>query len=166
MLDQEGRAQCSSAAEGLAPCGLGGYWFYLEAPSGARIEVARGPGPASMGFGHVHIIQGEDMTFYATVTDGAYADGAIDMVNHTTVSLTEDRLATETVVETRGKPIDHLAYSTTDLAAAKARIMAAGIAIEEDVSFKAEYGFESFFVKSPAGIWVEIVADSPFVPAP
>lgn len=164
-LYPEGRAQCAEAAAGTMACGVGGfpdYYFYLEAPSGARIEVARGPGPATAGFGHVHLIQGVDLSLFATLSDGAYANGAIDMVNHTDVSLTEDRLQSETVVDTRGKPIDHIAYSTTDLEAAKARIEAAGIDIAEDIAFRAEYGFRSFFVRSPKGVWVEMVEDSPF----
>ena len=81
-LYPEGRAQCAEAAAGTMACGVTGfpdYYFYVEAPSGARIEVARGPGPATSGFGHVHLIQGDDTNIYATVTDGAYASGAIDM---------------------------------------------------------------------------------------
>jgi predicted enzyme related to lactoylglutathione lyase len=163
-LYPEVRFQCPEAVAGQMACGFGGYWFYLQAPSGARIEIAKGPGPATAGFGHVHMIMGVDFTWYETVTDGAYAGGAIDLVNHTAVSLTEDVLATEMVVETRGKPIDHIAYSTTDLDAARARIVAAGLELAEDVSMKPELGFRSFFVKDAKGIWVEVVEDSPFAP--
>jgi catechol 2,3-dioxygenase-like lactoylglutathione lyase family enzyme len=172
-LFPEGRAQCPEAFKGTAcgaMLGLGPYWFYLQAPSGARIEVAKGPGPAMTGFGHVHMIMGVDLAWYATVTKSAYkvgnaiAPGAIDMVNHTDVSLLESILAMETVVETRGKPIDHIAYSTTDLEAAKKRIMDAGIKIEEDTSFKSDYGFKSFFLKDKKGIWVEVVEDTAFAP--
>jgi predicted enzyme related to lactoylglutathione lyase len=166
-LYPEGRFQCPEAASGMSACAIEGlsddYYFYVQPPSGARVEIALGPGPATSGFGHVHFIMGEDMTFFETVTDGAYTGGAIDTINHTDVSLTEDLLSTEMVVETRGKPIDHIAYSTTDLESTKARIEAAGIAIAEDISFKPEYGFRSFFVKSPKGTWVELVEDSHFV---
>jgi catechol 2,3-dioxygenase-like lactoylglutathione lyase family enzyme len=163
----EGRAQCVEAAAGQMACTLPGfveYWFYVQAPSGARIEVAKGPGPATSGFGHVHMIGGTDLSFFATVSDGAFDGAAIDDINHTLAGLQENILANEMVVDTRGKPIDHIAYSTTDLEAAKMRIIDAGIAIEEDISFKPAYGFESFFVRSPKGIWVEIVGDSPFTP--
>jgi hypothetical protein len=162
----EGRAQCPEAAMGQSPCILSfgniPYWFYLLAPSGARIEVAIGPGPATSGFGHVHVIMGEDLTFFERATGGAYVDTAIDMVNHTDAALPETMLMGETVVETRGKPIDHIGYSTTDLEAEHARVLAAGIAIAEDISFKPSFGFRSFFMKSPKGIWVEMVEDSPF----
>jgi len=164
-LYPEGRAQCPEAASGMMACPVGSlldYYYYTQAPSGARVEVAIGPGPATTGFAHVHFIMGEDLTFFTTVSDGAFADGAIDMVNHINAALTEDLLATETVVDTRGKPIDHIAYSTTDLEAAKARIEAAGIAIAEDISFKADYGFRSFFVRTPKGTWLEMVEDSRF----
>jgi len=164
-LYPEGRFQCPEAASGVMPCPVStllNYFYYVQAPSGARVEVALGPGPAPSGFGHVHFIMGEDLTFFETVSDGAFTGGAIDMVNHINASLTEDLLATETVVDTRGKPIDHIAYSTTDLEAAKARIEAAGIAIAEDISFKDEYGFRSFFVRTPKGTWLEMVEDSRF----
>ncbi len=167
-LYPEGRNQCPEAAAGTMACPVGqvltNYFFYLQAPSGARIEIARGPGPAESGFGHVHLIQGVDLNFFATVSDGAYVDGAIDFVNHTDVSLTEDMLMGYDIVDTRGKPIDHIAYSTTDLEAARDRIEAAGITIEEDIAERPLYGFRSFFVRSPKGIWVEMVEDSPFEP--
>lgn len=156
-----GRAQCDSAAMGQAPCS--DYWFYLQAPSGARIEVARGPGPATMGFGHLHFIMGEDYSFYEKVSDGAFKNKVIDMVNHTDAALFESILASEMVTETRGKPIDHIGWSTTTLEMDRDRIQGLGIKIEEDISFKPEYGFRSFFVKSPKGIWLEIVEDTPFM---
>jgi hypothetical protein len=164
----EGRFQCPEAAMGQSPCltsfGSVPYWFYLLAPSGARIEIAIGPGPATSGFGHVHLIMGDDLTFFETATGGAFADGAIDMVNHTDVTLMESVLENETVVETRGKPIDHIGYSTIDLEAERDRVLAAGLTIAEDISFKPSYGFRSFFMKSPKGIWIELVEDSPFAP--
>jgi len=165
-LYPEGRFQCPEAASGMSACAVAGlsddYYFYVQAPSGARVEIALGPGPATSGFGHVHFIMGEDMTFFETVTDGAYTGGAIDMINHTDVSLQETLLMDEMVVDTRGKAIDHIAYSTTDLEATKARIEGAGIEIAEDIGMKPEYGFRSFFVRSPKGTWVELVEDAHF----
>jgi hypothetical protein len=157
-----GRNQCESAAAGMRACPIAmgtipDYYFYLQAPNGARVEIARGPGPATEGFGHVHLIQGGDLQFFATVSNGAYVNGAIDLVNHTDVTLTEDMLGDQTIVDTRGKPIDHLAYSTNDLEGAAERIVAAGIAIEEEISFKPSYGFRSFFVRSDKGVWLELV---------
>lgn len=157
------RAQCETAIAGTMACS--NYWFYLQAPSGARVEVAKGPGPALMGFGHVHFIMGFDFPFLATATNGALQNKVIDQVNHTDVSLKEDTLAMEMVVDTRGKPIDHLGYSTIDLQAEKERIVSAGIAVAEDISFKPEFGFRSFFLKSAKGVWIEIVEDSAFVAA-
>jgi catechol 2,3-dioxygenase-like lactoylglutathione lyase family enzyme len=159
-----GRAQCESAFAGQMACN--NYWFYLQAPSGARVEVAKGPGPATMGFGHVHLIMGVDFPWFSTVTNGAFKDKVLDMVNHTDVALEENILDTEMVVETRGKPIDHLGYSTIDLDAEKERILAAGLTLAEDISFKPEFGFRSFFLKSSKGIWIEIVEDSPFAASP
>ena len=155
-----GRAQCQTAFDGDQACN--NFWFYLLAPSGARIEVARGPGPALTGFGHVHLIMGVDFAFFQTALGPNFAEMAIDMVNHTDVALTEDILANEQVTETRGKPIDHLGYSTTDLEGEKERILAAGLTLAEDISFKPEFGFRSFFLKSEKGIWIELVEDTAF----
>jgi predicted enzyme related to lactoylglutathione lyase len=154
-----GGAQCDTAFQGTAPCL--GYWFYLLAPSGARVEVALGPGPATMGWGHVHLVMGEDYGFFEKVTNGAMKDQAIDGVNHTNAALTEDMLGGMSV-GTKGKPIDHIGYSTANLEMERDRIKAAGITIEEDISFKPEFGFRSFFVETPKGILLELVEDSKF----
>jgi hypothetical protein len=159
-----GRAQCESAFAGQMACN--DYWFYLQAPSGARVEVAKGPGPATMGFGHVHLIMGVDYPFFETATGGAFKNKVIDLVNHTDAALQENILDSEMVVETRGKPIDHLGYSTVDLEAEKARVLAAGLTLAEDISFKPEYGFRSFFLKSAKGVWIELVEDAPFAATP
>lgn len=162
-LSPEGRGQCDTAAAGEAPCN--DYWFYLTAPNGARAEIARGPGPATMGFGHVHVIMGEDFGFFERVSAGAFHDNAIGEVNMINSLAPEDLLAEYDVVDTRGKPIDHLAYSTLDLEAARDRIVdEEGIELAEDISFKPDYGFRSFFVKSPKGTWLEIVEDAPYAP--
>jgi catechol 2,3-dioxygenase-like lactoylglutathione lyase family enzyme len=155
-----GRAQCDTAVDGSAPCL--GYWFYLLAPSGARIEVAVGPGPATQGYGHVHFVMGEDLSFFDKLSNGAIQNTALDGVNHIDTALVEDVLANEMVVDTRGKPIDHIAWSTGSLDTEYERIKAAGITIAEEISFKSEFGFRSFFVESPKGSWVEIVEDSQF----
>jgi hypothetical protein len=115
-----------------------------------------------MGFGHLHFVMGEDYSFYEKVGDGAFKNKAIDLVNHTDASLAESNLASEMVVETRGKPIDHIGWSVTDLEQTKSRLESQGIHIEEDIPFKTEFGFRSFFVKSPKGIWLELVEDTAF----
>ena len=162
LWKSDARGQCETAAAGTRPCN--DYWFYMQAPSGAKVEIAMGPGPATMGFGHVHVIMGEDLAWYEKVSGGKYKDTAIDMVNITDVLEDEMYLAGEMVTDTRGKPIDHIAFSTTNLTAERDRIKAAGVEIAEDISFKPEYGFKSFFVKSAKGIWLEMVEDSPFAP--
>jgi len=160
--------QCMEVAMGMA-CFNNGY-FYTQAPNGARIEVAGGPGPAKSGFGHIHL-RGPIPDFYMKVLGPALMgmmDMALTQAQHVdNVNLTNAYLEgrpPENPVETRDKPISHFAYSTTDLMANLERIKAAGIEIQEDVSFKPEYGFKSFFIKSPEGVWVEIVEDSAFAP--
>jgi hypothetical protein len=161
-LSPEGRGQCPEAAAGQAPCN--DYWFYLTAPNGARAEIAIGPGPATNGFGHVHVIMGEDFKFFERATGGAFHDNAIDDVNLIDTLADASFLDGYTVVETRGKPIDHIAYSTLNLEAERARVLADGLEIAEDISFKADLGFRIFFMKSPKGTWIEMVEDHPFMP--
>lgn len=64
------------------------------------------------------------------------------------------------------RSIEHLGYSTINLDTEKARILAAGLTLAEDISFKPEYGFRSFFVKSEKGVWIEMVEDTPLAPTP
>lgn len=155
---------CAEAMAGEAPCTVGGTgYFYLLAPNNARIEVSEGPGPAPSGFGHLHMVGGTDFGFFMTVTNGAFADMNIDEVNHIDFGVNEFLLDGD-LVDTRGRPIDHIAYSTTDLDAEKARIEGEGIEIVEDTSFKEDFGFRSFFVRTDRGVWVEIVEDSDFAP--
>lgn len=90
------------------------------------------------------------------------ANRAIDQVNHINSLLDESILDDEMVVDSRDKPLGHLAYSTTDLELAKSRITSMGIGIAEDISMKDEYGFRSFFVRAPKGTWLEIVEDARF----
>jgi len=159
--------QCAEVANGTA-CFNNGY-FYAQAPNGARIEVAGGPGPAKSGFGHVHL-RGEFPDFYGKVLgpalmaamEGGGTTQHVDQVNITNLYL--ERVVPANPVDSKDKPISHVAYSTTDLMGNLERIKGEGIELAEEPSFKPEYGFNSFFVKSPQGVWVEIVEDSPFQP--
>jgi hypothetical protein len=158
--------QCMDVADGMA-CFSGAY-FYTQAPNGARIEVSNAPGPSTMGFAHTHF-SGPLPDFYMKVlgpalqpASGSNNAASVDGVNMTN-TLLENR-APDSPVDTKGKPMDHLAYSTADLMATKTRIEGEGIKLEEDISFKPEFGFKSFMVKSPQGVWIEIVEDTPFAP--
>ena len=67
-------------------------------------------------------------------------------------------------VDTRGKPLDHIAFSTGDIDATLQRIKGQGIEPVEELSFKPDFGFRSFMLKSPQGVGIEIVQDTPFKP--
>jgi len=155
--------QCMDVEMGMA-C-IGGAFFYTQLPSGARIEVSNAPGPSTSGFSHAHL-KGPLPDFFSQLLGPALQMGRdavhVDGVNITNTLL--DRFEPEMPVETKGKPIDHLAYSTTDLMAHYERIKGAGIEIVDEIAMRPEYGFKSFFVKSPQGIWIEIVEDTPFKP--
>jgi hypothetical protein len=155
---------CAEGMAGEAPCEIGGTgYFYLLAPNNARIEVSEGPGPAPAGFGHLHMVGGTDFEFFMDLTNGAFADTHIDDVNHIDFGINEFLLDGD-LVDTRGRPIDHFAYSTTEFDAERTRIEAEGFEIVEDTSFKEDFGFRSFFVRTDRGVWVEIVEDSDFAP--
>jgi hypothetical protein len=155
--------QCKDVMMGTA-C-FSGTFFYTQLPSGARIEVSNSPGPSTSGFSHVHL-KGPLPDFFSQVLGPALKMGRdsvhVDGVNITNTLL--NMFEPMPPKETKGKPIDHLAYSTTDLKSHYDRIKAAGIEIADEIAMRPEYGFKSFFVKSPQGIWVEIVEDTPFQP--
>jgi catechol 2,3-dioxygenase-like lactoylglutathione lyase family enzyme len=137
-------------------------YFYLLAPNNARIEVSQGPGPAMSGFGHLHMVGGTDFEWFMTLTAGAFADSSIDGVNHIDFGVNEFLLDGD-LVDTRGRPIDHIAYSTSEFDDARDRIEGEGFEIVEEESFKEDFGFRSFFVRTDKGVWVEIVEDADFV---
>jgi len=158
--------QCKDVMMGTA-C-FSGTFFYTQTPSGARIEVSNSPGPSTSGFAHIHL-KGPLDSFFTQVLGpalkpmmGANAAANVDGVNITNTLL--NMFEPMPPMETKGKPIDHLAYSTTDLKANYDRIKGAGIEIADEIAMRPEYGFKSFFVKSPQGIWIEIVEDTPFKP--
>lgn len=62
---------------------------------------------------------------------------------------------------TKGRAIDHLAFSYRDIEAQFKRIKAAGVEIVEPIKKSKEFGHRSFFVLAPDGILVEIVEDKP-----
>jgi catechol 2,3-dioxygenase-like lactoylglutathione lyase family enzyme len=155
--------QCMDVADGTA-C-FSGVYFYTQMPNGARIEVSNSPGPSTTGFGHMHL-SGPLPDFYMQLLGPALQNAGgtlhVDGVNLTNTLL--EMRAPANPVDTKGKPLDHIAYSTGDIDGTLERVKAAGITIEEDLSFKPAYGFKSFMVKSPQGVWIEIVEDSPFQP--
>lgn len=160
--------QCEDVAMGQA-CGSGAAipnnFYFIKAPNGARLEVSRTPGPSTSGFAHMHL-NGEFPAFFNTVLGPALQTTAgtthIDGVNLTNVG--REMFLPMDPVDSRGKPIDHLGFSTGDLQATYDRIKQGGIMIQEEIAMRPEYGFRSFFVKSPQGVWVEIVEDSAFAP--
>jgi catechol 2,3-dioxygenase-like lactoylglutathione lyase family enzyme len=153
--------QCEEVAQGMA-C-QGGIFYYVEPPNGARIEVSNTPGPSTTGFAHLHL-NGEFPDFYARVLGEALQTTGgttnVDGVNLTNTN--RQTVMPENAVDSKGKPIDHLGFSTADIDGTLARITGEGIEIADPLSFKPEYGFRSFMVKSPEGVWLEIVEDSPF----
>lgn len=155
---------CAEAVAGEAPCVVGMTdYFYLIAPNNARIEVSESP--REPGFGHVHMVGGTDFQFFMTLTDGAFADMLIDEVDHIDFGINEFLLDGD-LVDTRGRPIDHIAYSTNDFDDHRARIESEGFEVVEQESYKADFGFRSFFVRTDRGVWVEIVEDTDFALAP
>jgi predicted enzyme related to lactoylglutathione lyase len=152
--------QCQEVAQGMSCQGI---FYYVEPPNGARIEVSSTPGPSTSGFAHLHL-NGEFPDFYARVLGEALetTEGTtnVDGVNLTNIN--RQTVMPENAVDSKGKPIDHLGFSTGDIDGTLARIMGEGIEIAEPLSFKPDYGFRSFMVKSPEGVWLEIVEDSQF----
>lgn len=62
---------------------------------------------------------------------------------------------------TRGRPIDHLAFSYREIAPVYERMRAAGVQIVEPPTERPEYGMRSFFVMGPERVLIEIVEAPP-----
>jgi hypothetical protein len=158
---------CATAAMGT-PCNTGPVqWFYVDTPETARFEIATGPGPATSGFGHIHLVM-PDYSFFQKVLGDALQDPNgnphVDQVNIVASGRTGVLDTTITYQDTKGAAVDHVGYSTGDLEGTQKRIEAAGIKIEEPISFKPEFGFRSFMVRSSEGIWLEILEGDGFKP--
>jgi|GEM_PF-2666571 len=158
---------CATAAMGT-PCNTGPVqWFYVDMPESARFEIATGPGPATSGFGHIHLVA-PDYSFFQKVLGDALQDpngnAHVDQVNMVASGRTGVLDNTITYEDTRGAAIDHVGFSTGDLEGTLERIEAAGVKIEEPISLKPEYGFRSFMVRSAEGIWLEILEGDGFKP--
>jgi predicted enzyme related to lactoylglutathione lyase len=158
---------CATAAMGT-PCNTGPVqWFYVDMPESARFEIATGPGPATSGFGHIHLVA-PDYSFFQKVLGDALQDpngnAHVDQVNMVASGRTGVLDNTITYEDTRGAAIDHVGFSTGDLEGTLKRIEEAGVKIEEPISLKPEYGFRSFMVRSAEGIWLEILEGDGFKP--
>jgi catechol 2,3-dioxygenase-like lactoylglutathione lyase family enzyme len=62
---------------------------------------------------------------------------------------------------TRGRVIDHIAFSYRDIEPVFERMQAAGLEIVEPIAERSEYGLRSFFVQGPDGVLIEIVEAKP-----
>lgn len=158
---------CATAAMGT-PCNTGPVqWFYVDMPESGRFEIATGPGPATSGFGHIHLVM-PDYSFFQKVLGDALQDPNgnpnVDQVNMVASGRTGVLDTTITYQDTKGAAVDHVGFSTGDLEGTQKRIEAAGIKIEEPISFKPEFGFRSFMVRSNEGIWLEILEGDGFKP--
>jgi len=156
-----GFRQCPEVEQGQV---CDNNYYFTQAPNGARIEVSRTPGPSTSGFAHMHLNGDYPDVIRQVLGDALRMSGTtpyVDGVNLTNVG--REAVMPEGAVDTRGKPIDHLGFSTGDIEATQARIEAAGVQLAEALSFKPEYGFRSFMVKSPQGVWIEILEDTPFM---
>jgi predicted enzyme related to lactoylglutathione lyase len=161
LWPQGGFRQCPEVEQGQV---CDNNYYFTEAPNGARIEVSMIPGPSTSGFAHMHLNGGFPDFFRQVLGDALQTTAGtthVGGVNLTNVG--REAVMPEGAVDTRGKPIDHLGFSTGDIEATLMRIEAAGLQIAEPLSLKPEYGFRSFMVKSPQGVWLEIVEDAPFM---
>ena len=62
---------------------------------------------------------------------------------------------------TRGRPIDHIAFSYRDIEPVYQRMKAAGVTIVAPPADREQFRLRSFFVEAPDGVLVEIVQAKP-----
>ena len=66
-----------------------------------------------------------------------------------------------TLLPTRGRAIDHIAFSYRNIDPVYERMKSAGARIVEPIRFREEYRLKSFFVEAPGGVAVEVVEAKP-----
>ena len=66
-----------------------------------------------------------------------------------------------TFESTRGRVVDHLAFSYTNIKPVFDRLKKAGVEILEPIAVRSDYGFRSFFVQGPDKVVIEIVEAKP-----
>jgi catechol 2,3-dioxygenase-like lactoylglutathione lyase family enzyme len=62
---------------------------------------------------------------------------------------------------TKGRPIDHLAFSYRQIEPVYERMKKSGAKIVETIRNDPKYGYRSFFAEGPDGVLIEIVEDKP-----
>lgn len=168
---------------------LGGGWVtYFDGPDGERIEINT---QGHHRFSHVHLLAADPNKTVQWYADNLHlllrrrevpkpADLTqvrawsnsfnCDNVNFIAYHQPNDRptppwwdeeplVAFQT---SRGRPIDHLAFSFRDLEAAFSRMKAAGVEIVEPIAVRPDDGgLKSFFVNAPDRVLVEIVESKP-----
>jgi len=66
-----------------------------------------------------------------------------------------------TLATTQGSPIDHLAFSYTDIQPVYERMRAAGVRILDPIADRPAHGIRSFFVQGPDNVLLELVQAKP-----
>jgi catechol 2,3-dioxygenase-like lactoylglutathione lyase family enzyme len=67
----------------------------------------------------------------------------------------------KTLKPTKGRPIDHLAFSYRKIEPVYEAMQRSGVKIAETIKPDAKYHFKSFFVEGPDGVLIEIVEEKP-----
>lgn len=67
----------------------------------------------------------------------------------------------DTLANTDGTVIDHIAFSYLDIKPVFERMKRAGVEIVHPIANSAEYGLTSFFVRGSDGLLIEIVEEAP-----
>jgi len=62
---------------------------------------------------------------------------------------------------TKGRPIDHIAFSYRKIEPVFERMQRAGVKIVEPIKADPKYGYRSFYVEGPDAVLVEIVEEKP-----
>jgi catechol 2,3-dioxygenase-like lactoylglutathione lyase family enzyme len=67
----------------------------------------------------------------------------------------------KTLQPTKGRPIDHLAFSYRKIEPVYEAMQHAGVKIAETIKVDPKYHFKSFFAEGPDGVLLEIIEEKP-----
>jgi catechol 2,3-dioxygenase-like lactoylglutathione lyase family enzyme len=156
------------------PMQVAGFtYIYVRGPDAERIEVYSAgtvvvPGDVEPeSFQHVHFLTADldgTVTWYAALLalpgnppNGLGRDIALDRVSLFFPSYPP----VTTFVASDDKPMGHIAFSVSDLAALRARADKLGIEVVAEPAWTDE-GFRSFFLRGPDAVLLEFVEAGPF----
>lgn len=156
------------------------YYMYAFGPDKEVLEVWTGF--QNHRYGHIHLVAADtnatlkwysDTLGIALRPPAANGNVALQQVDNVAINalrqpattpvpaLWEGNAPITAFQPTKGRAIDHIAFSYRKIQPIFDRMKKAGVTIAEPITVKQEFGFKSFFITGPENVLIEIVEAKP-----